>query len=507
MISFKRMILLAAVAAVVLFLFIGSGFFTTSSERVLPGVRAADLDLGGSDKEEGLQKLAGLEKDLKSRRIALRCKDDSWPLLLSEAGLSLDEEKVMESALSIGRRGSILHRWEERNSLKAGGLNVALVVGFDREKLTQRVNELTAKVTWKPRDAAFNINSDESVTVVPAVDGTSVDIEKLASDITGVISSGKNGEVILSLVRTEPARSTASMQAMGINKLLGGFTTWFDPSKVGRSYNVSVAARALDELLVLPGREVSFNGVVGPRSTEAGYKTAPEIVNNELVDGIGGGVCQVSTTLYNSVLLADLEVVERVNHSLPVSYVPIGRDATVVDNAIDFMFRNNTDSYLYIKSVVGNGSLTIKIYGNDRDKKDVVINSWVTREIESQVVYETDPNLPKGEEIVKREGAKGYQAAAVRVVMKDGVVLKREPLPASDYSPINKVIAVGTKEVGPQIAPSSATGSSRPPGTAETPGKPGSAAPAAGRNSADSAISGVRPGAGAVVPAVAGAGT
>lgn len=495
MIKSPRIILLTAgaVAAVVLLLFLASGFFTTSSERVLSGVKAGGIDLQGCNKEEGLQKLAGLEKDLKSRRIVMRYKDNSWPLLLSEAGLNLNKEKVMESALSIGRRGSILLRWEERSNLKTGGLNVALDIGFEQERLTQRVKEMTAKVTREPQDAVFKINSDDSVTVMPAEDGTSVDIEKLTADITDIISSGKDGEVLLSLIKVEPTRSTASMQAMGVNGFLGGFTTWFDSSKAGRSYNVSVAARALDELLVPPGQEVSFNEVVGPRSTEAGYKTAPEIVNNELVDGIGGGVCQVSTTLYNSVLMADLDVVERVNHSLPVSYIPIGRDATVVDNAIDFIFRNNTDSYLYFKSIIGNGSLTINIYGNSQFKKDVVINSWVTQVIEPNVVYETDPNLPKGEEIVKREGAKGFKAAAVRVIMKDGVVLKRETLPSSDYSPVNKVVAVGEMEAGPQLAPSIPP-SSKPSGTVVTPGKPDSPAPPAVGNSINPAIPGVRAG-------------
>ncbi|MCL6639557.1 MAG: VanW family protein, partial [Firmicutes bacterium] len=394
------------------------------------------------------------------------------------------------AALSVGRRGAIRQRWEERNTLKTGVVDVPLEMEFDREKMTRRVKELTSKVTREPQNATFKINPDESVSVVPAVNGTAVDMDRLIADITSLVSSGKNGEVLLSLVKVKPERSTAMMQSTGVNGLLGSFTTYFDPSKAGRSYNVGVAARALDELLVMPDQEVSFNEVVGPRSSEAGYKTAPVIVNNEFVDGIGGGVCQVSTTLYNSVLLANLDIVERVSHSLPVSYVPIGRDATVVYGAIDFRFHNNTYSYLYLKSDVGNGSLTIRIYGNTRFKRDVVVNSWVTEEIEPKVVYESDQNLPKGEQVVKQEGAKGYRVSAVRVVMKDGVVEKREPLPSSEYSPVNKLIAVGTGEaVRPRVAPAGAgAGTPASPAAPDGPGQ--TIDPTGGGNRA---IPGIRP--------------
>lgn len=482
--KFPRIVLLSAgtLVAVTLLVFLASGFFGTTSEKVLSGVKAGGIELGGCGKEEGIQKLAELEKDLKSRRITLRYGSNTWQLLLNEAGFYLDEEAVIKASFAIGRRGSVLQRWEERTASKTGGVEVPLVIGFDREKLNQRIKEFAGKITREPQDASFKINPDESVSVIPAEKGTVVDLDRLMEDMKLGLLEGKNADVNLHIVEVEPQRSSDMLKSTGVNGLLAGFTTSFDPSKVSRSYNVSVAAQAFDELLVLPGHEVSFNEVVGPRSSEAGYKTAPVIVNNEFVDGIGGGVCQVSTTLYNSVLLANLEIVVRVSHSLPVSYVPIGRDATVVFDAIDFKFRNNTDSYLYIKSFVGNGYLTIKIYGNTAYKRDVKIYSWVTEEIEPKTVYETDPNLPKGEQVVKQEGARGYLAAAQRVVYRDGVVVNKETLPASDYSPVNKVIAVGIMEaIGPQIAPSTPSSPVGKPGGAGQVGRPG--APGAGQTS------------------------
>lgn len=447
--------LLITAIVVILVLFLGSGFFTFTSEKVLPGIEVLGVKLEGLNKEEGMARLAELEKDLRATRVVLNYQGRSWLLLLSEAGIDLKEEAIMETALSVGRQGTLLQRWQDRRRVKKEGLSLEPVIEFDREKLSRRVSELTREITEEPRDAAFKINSDDTVTIIPGKNGAAVDIDRLERDIFSVLAEGKKPEVDLYLVPVPPARSTALVESMGINGLLASYTTSYNPSKTSRTYNISVAARAFNELLVLPGHVVSFNKVVGPRSSEAGYKNAPVIINNELVDGLGGGVCQVSTTLYNCILLANLEVIERTNHSLPVSYVPIGRDATVVYDAIDLKFRNNTDSYLYIRSFINNGRLTFKIYGNTAYKRDVSVYSWVTQEIEPKVIYEEDPNLPKGEQVVKQEGVKGLKVSTMRVVRLNGVVEKREMLPESDYSPVNKIIAVGTMEQDlPQVAPS-----------------------------------------------------
>ncbi|OPY57444.1 MAG: Vancomycin B-type resistance protein VanW [Pelotomaculum sp. PtaU1.Bin035] len=445
-------IIVAIITPMVLF---GSGFWGPASEKVLPGVEIMGTGLQGLNKSEGMAKLAELKKELRASRIKLHYQDKSWPLLLNEVGFDLDEEAVMDAALNVGRNGSLLQRWRERKELKQNGKAILPVIEFDQEKLAQKVKELTRDITVEPSNANFKISDNDTVTVIPGQDGTGVDMEKLNKDLVSVLLEANNPEVTLSLVTVPPARSTALLESMNINGLLAGYFTRFDPAKVSRTYNISVAARALDEQLVRPGHEVSFNKVVGPRSSEAGYKNAPVIINNEFVDGPGGGVCQVSTTLYNCILLANLEVVERSNHSLPVGYVQIGRDATVVYDAIDLKFRNNTESYIYIKSFVSGGLLGFKIYGNTAYKRDVAVNTRVIQELEPEVVYENDPNLLKGEQVVKQEGSKGFKVSAERVVSLNGVVEGRESLPPSDYNPVNKIIAVGTMEQAlPQIAPS-----------------------------------------------------
>lgn len=443
-----------------------SGFFASASEKIYPGVEIMGTDLGGLNKEEGLVKLGEIEKDLRAKRVVLRYNGWTSPLLLNEVGFDINEEAVITEALNAGKQGSIIKRWQDRKQIEKAGCSLQPVFEYDQEKLVQRLKDLTREITVEPVEASFKISAGEKVTVVPSQDGIDLDLEKLKKGITDVLYK-KKPEVTLSLVPVSPTRTTAALESMHVDGLLGGYTTHFDAGKVSRTYNISVAARAFDELLVMPGQVVSFNEVVGPRSSEAGYKTAPVIVNDELVDGLGGGVCQVSTTLYNSVLLANLDIEERYNHSLPVSYVPIGRDATVVYDALDFKFGNNTGDYLYIKSYVYDGQITINIYGNTAYKKDVRIDSVVTDEIDFSVIYETDPNLPKDTQVVKKEGANGFLAYTERVVFQNGKEEKRDAFFYSDYNPMNKVIAVGSLEITPQIAPSK--GQVKPPGSTGQP--------------------------------------
>ncbi len=209
---------------------------------------------------------------------------------------------------------------------------------------------------------------------------------------------------------------------------------------------------------------------MGPRSQEAGYKDAPIILNENLVPGLGGGVCQVSSTLYNAVLLANLEVTERVNHSLPVPYVPLGRDATVVYGAVDLKFVNTTPSYIYLKAPVRGSRITIKIYGNTRYKRRVEIYTKTVKVFEPKKKYEQDPNLEAGKEVVKQAGKRGYRVETERWVWNNGAVT-REALPASLYKPRDEIVAVGTKPV-----PTTVTPPSPPPDEATPPETPPPAA-------------------------------
>ncbi|MEW6172223.1 MAG: VanW family protein [Bacillota bacterium] len=420
-------------------------------EVIVPGVSIGGMPFEGLTTAEGLVKLRAYEAELISKPVRLECAGRVWRLPLRDTGAHVDTV-VLEQALAVGHEGWLLRRYWERYRVSKSGRNIPLKVKVDQKRAASFVAQLTKGLTVLPQNAGIKVLPDDSVVIIPGREGCFVDSTSVCPQLIAILTKGKEPVVRVPLKSIPPEHTTAEVVAMGIEAPLGEFTTTFDPTKVNRVYNISVAAGALNGLLVQPGEVVSFNKIVGPRSSEAGYKEAPTIINNEFVDSLGGGVCQVSTTLYNAVLLSGLEVVERHNHSLPVTYVPAGRDATVAYGGSDLQFRNNTDKYLYVRTVVTGNRLTIKILGNKKFKRKVELRSWVTETLKPKVIRREDANLEAGKEVVKQKGIRGCRAKAERIIW-DGDKKTTEQLRSSFYHPLDEIVAVGTKVVPVVVAP------------------------------------------------------
>lgn len=436
-------------------------------ETVISGVSVLDCDLSGLNRAAGEDRLLRLEKEIiQATPLVLRYRDRIWRLQPANIGLVIDREKVMDEAVRVGRRGSILRRWGEWKRAWNEGVQVPVFVKMDEARLENELKSIAAEVTVPPRDAYLKINPYETVEVVPSQDGMAVDIEKVYRDVQEVFRKQEaTPEIKLALVKAGPRKTTQDVLDMGVNALLASYTTTFDAGDAGRSYNIGVAAGALDGVLIPPGETFSFNEMVGPRSSEYGYMNAKVIINNEFVDGLGGGVCQVSSTLYNTVLLANLEILERSSHSLPVFYVPPGRDATVTFEHIDFRFRNSSPRYIYLKTLVKPGRITVKIYGNSNSRREVTIRTRVVETIPFKETYQEDPSLMQGETRTKRQGISGMRVTAERVVLDNGIY-KVENLPASFYRPVDQIILAGPGAGAPGSPPAAGIEANRPPGPA-----------------------------------------
>ncbi|HAU31094.1 MAG: VanW family protein [Desulfotomaculum sp. 46_296] len=425
---------------------LGASYVFAGTDRVIPGVEVRDIKLQGLNHGECLNVLEQLQKKMLATSIVLKCKERQMVIPLRDLDFCIDIQATADDALSIGRTGAIFSRLKKRLTVKQRGYKLPLRLLINKNKFEQKVKIFNSTIGSPAKDAAFRVSKADRIEVIPGHNGIGVSPETAYRQLVDYLVKNKGKpELDLNLVIIKPNRTTEMVESMGLKGLLAYHTTSFDPGNVGRTYNIRVAANALDGLLVPPGQEVSFNKVVGPRSTEAGYKNAKVIINDEFVDGIGGGVCQVSTTLYNAIILSNLEILERTNHSLPIPYVPIGRDATVVYGLSDLRFRNNTESFIYIRSFVSGGYLTFKIYGNTDYKLPVSISTKIVKVFEPKTILKDDPNLKKGEQVVKQQGSKGYEVVANRITWEKGV-RKIEPLPKSIYRTVNKIIAVGIKE-------------------------------------------------------------
>ncbi|WP_406946064.1 VanW family protein [Halobacillus sp. SY10] len=230
----------------------------------------------------------------------------------------------------------------------------------NQEKTTQLVEQLEGKIYREPVPAKIG----KAEEIIPGKAGRKVDQQKFTEDFYHYLHSTGKATIHVPTIPAHP-RVDGELLATIRTKQIGQYVTYFNKNNKERSHNIRLAAEALDSHVVFPGEVFSFNKVVGKRTVEKGYKRAPVIVKGEVTEGIGGGICQLSSTLFNSVDLAGVEIMERYSHSKRVPYVPEGRDATVSWYGPDFTFKNQYNQPLLIRSKVVGGKMVVTVYSSD----------------------------------------------------------------------------------------------------------------------------------------------
>ena len=314
-------------------------------------------------------------------------------------------------------------------------------------------------------DASRIINDRDEVVYTPETLGTALNTQDLMTSIVkrvpaslapGAVDAAnarlRELGVALPVVQVPPKVTVASLKQEGLERKIAEFTTSFATSAEGRSYNVTATAKALDGTLLMPGDEFDYGKIVAKTEKEYGYKEAPVIVNGKLTPGIGGGICQVSSTLYNAVIRAEgIDIVERRNHSLPVHYLPVGLDATFADGYINFRFRNSTGKQLLIKTEVKDKQLTVKLFGTMDERVSYEIETVQKKVVAPKAVYVADNNVELGKSKVRQAGETGYVIETYRVKYIAGKFAEREKLATSTYRSQDEIVAVNPAD--PRISP------------------------------------------------------
>ena len=253
---------------------------------------------------------------------------------------------------------------------------------------------------------------------------------------------------------TTPNITTDKLGNKAFPDLLGKYTTYYASSSSNRKYNVARATSSINGKTLMPGEVFSYNKTIGNPSKANGYRLATGFSNGKHVDSYGGGVCQVSSTLYNSVVYANLEIISRYNHSLPVGYTPVSRDATVYYGGVDFKFKNTRNHPIKIVATANGTAVTIEIYGvKEENEYEVSIESWITESIPYATQYIDNPNLPQGTENVISKGANGYKSVAYKILKQNGVVVSRTLLSSDTYKAETREIERGTQIIQVQPTP------------------------------------------------------
>lgn len=450
----KKILLIVLPIILISGILLGGSYFVNNryvnTEAFYEGVSIDNISLDGLTKEEALDFVkAEKETKISDKGIDLVYDDFSHRINLDDIGYTYNYEEVVDEAYEIGRDGGFFSRIRTIWNLRDNPIDLNLSYSYNKESIDKIADSIDEELLVEPVDANISISND-NIDITDDVTGVKLVKDELIDLIVENIETLENVEIPVEFTE---ANITADYLGQ-INGVIGSYTTSFAGSSEGRKFNIKHSTEPFDNMIIMPGEEISFNDTTGPRSTSNGYRQAPVIVNGQLQPGVGGGVCQTSTTLYNTLLLADVTVTQRSPHSIAQAYVPKGQDGAVADGYLDLKFKNDYEFPIYIKSHVSGNNVEFLVYG-DTTVKDYTIR--IEPELVATVPYETieevDNSLAPGSRELVQEGRTGYRVRTYRSIIKDEAVIEREEISFDYYPKRDFIYKVGPKATAPSTAP------------------------------------------------------
>ncbi|EPY07934.1 VanW family protein [Paenibacillus alvei TS-15] len=364
---------------------------------------------------------------------------------LADLGVTYDAEPILR-ALDKMKEGSL---WERIQARYYFPTSWTLQFRWNKDVWAKRLTpDWEEKTFGNPVNAQREITKDDTIRYTPEKTVLRIDRLQLEQFIrTSIPNTWIEGQSIalqVPLQKTAPPVTIASLKAEGIERKIIEFSTSFVQASDGRTHNVNAAAQTIHDMVLKPGEIFDYDKVIAETEKKYGFKEAPVIFNGKLVPGIGGGICQVSSTLYNAVLRTGLEIVERRNHSLPVSYLPIGLDATFSQGYINFRFKNTTGKHLIIRTAAEDDRLIIKFFGTMDKDVSYRMETKTLKVLEPTIKYVKNPNLPIGSHETIQKGKQGYTVESYRIKLVNGKVVERKKMFVDTYRPQPTLIAVNT---------------------------------------------------------------
>ena len=480
-----------------------------NNSNIVSGVKIEGIDVSGLPKEEAKAKLEEIYQEKNQNDILLKYEDYETNINSEVLETNYDIEKAVNQAISVGKTNNIFINNYNILIALIGKKNIEVNMTINEDVAKQKVEELTADLPGAVKEPDYYIEEDKLVITkgkegikvnteeliekiknvlkdinirqecidIPVInqDPEDIDIDKIHEEIykevqdayytkdpftihpevEGVDFNVDDAKKLLEedreqyeiqLTITKPKITTAQIGSEAFPDLLATYSTRYDGGDVDRTTNLRIACKKINEKVILPGETFSYNKTLGVRSTATGYKNAKVYENGQVVDGIGGGICQISSTLYNSVLMSNLEIVERKNHQFVTSYTPAGRDATVVYGMTDFKFKNTRTYAIKIKASAANGIATISIYGiKEENEYTVSFSTKTISTIPYTVKYVEDGTLAAGTEKVKQKGANGLITETYIIKSLNGKVVSTKLLSRDTYNAMQRIILKGTK--------------------------------------------------------------
>lgn len=428
------------------------------SNKVYPGVYISSVDFGGKTKNEVYDYFENRNKILSGTEFNIAHEEQKINLKAIDISAGYDSTLLSEQAYMVGRNESTISSIYLMTKAYINGVELDPSYKYNSEKFMDSIKPFTDTINVEPVNAQFTFEDGKVLAFQSHKDGKSVDVEDLENNINknivSAIESNKSQKFNLKLkVKTiEPEITMEEVNNLGIKEVLGTGTSSFKGSIENRIFNIEHATKKLNGILIKPGEEFSFAKAIGDISTLTGYKQAYVIQNGRTVLGDGGGVCQVSTTLFRAILNSGLPITERNAHAYRVSYYEQdkgpGFDAAVYVPSVDLKFKNDTDKHILIQTSVDkqNLQLTYTLYGTSDGRTTELSDSVILSSSPApEALYQDDPELPNGQIKQVDFAAPGARVYFTRVVKRDGKTIIEDKFESS-YRPWQAVYLRGTKQ-------------------------------------------------------------
>ena len=505
----KIFIIIAIILIVLAILSTGFALVNINNENIIAGVSIDGINVQGLSKGEAKELIEKKIEQKLNNEIKVQIQETNETILLSQIELEYNVEQAINEAYKIGRKNNIFVNNYEILKSKFLGNNINLNFKYNEELMDNVIKDIKNKIPNAVTEVTYCIEEDELI-ITKGKAGFSLNKQEVQEEIIKNISLSYNKDIkvnlifsepeainiekiyeevhteaqdayyttvpfkiyaevkgidfnleeakeilkeekeeyIIKLTVTNPKKTTKDIGTEAFPDKLSTFSTRYDATNISRTTNLRLAINKINGVVLMPGEVFSYNKVLGKRTVEAGYKDAAGYAGGKVVPMIGGGICQISSTLYDAVVYANLDIIERHNHAFITSYVGAGKDATVVYGSLDFKFKNTRNHPIKIQSYLQNGIATVSIYGiKEEVEYDVEIATTILNYIPYTVIYEEDNRLEEGTEEVTQNGQKGCKSITYKILKQNGKEVSRSVLSTDTYSAMNKYVTKGTKTV------------------------------------------------------------
>ncbi len=429
-------------------------------DTICSGVFIDTIDVSGMTGAQAQAAVDNLVNGLKDKRIAILVGNHAVYTTMAELGYHCEHNHFVEQALGLATQGNLIKRYKDSKDIEHGKIIYPLTFTYDESLLRKLITDKVVRYEIAPVNAYFTRENGEFI-YTDHQPGSKVDVEQTMERIKNEITDWNRLDMAIEAVMVEDIPDITKEELQTCNSVLGEFTTEFKDSVEGRAANLANGARLINNAVLFPGEIFSAYDYLLPFRETNGYFVAHSYLDGNIVESVGGGACQVTTTLYNAVLFAELEIVERNAHSMTVSYVPLSMDAAIAEGSKNFRFRNNTDLPILIEAFSKDRTITFRIWGHEtRDtahrKVEFVSNTVAEIPSPTKDIIVEDPTQPATYRKITQKAKTGYKAELYKVIYIDGKETERTRINKSLYEAEPNHVTVGTKGAKPKKKPDNA---------------------------------------------------